>query len=45
MGAATLVDFIFGGAPQVPSHDFQGKNLGFDLHRLYMAIALLKELF
>ena len=45
MGAATLADFIFGGAPRVPSHDFQGKNLGSDLHQLYLAIALLKELF
>lgn len=45
MGAATLEDFIFGGTPRVPSRDFQGENLRSDLHWLYLAIALLKELF
>ena len=45
MGAATLEEFIFGGAPQVPSQDFQGENLRYSLHWLCLAIALLKVLF
>ena len=27
VGAAPLVEFIFGGAPRVPSRDFLGENL------------------
>ena len=44
-GAAALEEFIFGGAPQVPSQDFQGENLRYSLHWLCLAIALLKVLF
>ena len=43
-GGGNTGEFIFGGAPRMPSRDFQGENLRSGLHWLCLAIALLKEL-
>jgi hypothetical protein len=45
VGAVTLKDSIFCGAPRVPSHDFRGKNLRSNIHWFCLAFALLEVLF